>query len=521
MRHRTEAAVVQLRVAIAAALATLIVLLVSAADAPARAFPRDFQWGVAIAGFQAEPGQGRNLDPGTDWWAWTHDPENIGDRTVTSDRPEDGPGFLARSRTDLRLAANSLNLKAFRMGIEWSRVFPRSTAGADGLKALDRIANKRAIRRYRAILRRARDLGLTPWVTINHFALPGWIHDPIASREALRGVPPDAALPPLERGGWLDRRTIGEFRKYAGYLAWKLGDEVDRWITLNEPMVVAVNGYVNIPGVVEGNFPPGAFTFTGAIEAIINMADANASAYKAVKRRDRGSRVGFVHNMVAFTAADPASPRDVAGAAHAEYLFDRLFMDAAVRGIRDRDADGVVDPGERNPRQARKADFVGLNYYFRGRVTGLASSITSRIPLLDFLPSTSYASPSNPSGAPCPTTCTEFGWEIYPEGFRHVLGIAGGYGLPVIVTENGISDSNDDQRAAYLVSHLRAMRQAMRAREARVGGYFHWTLVDNFEWAAGYTQRFGLFGYDPATLRRTMRPSARVYARIARTGRLP
>ena len=102
-----------------------------------------------------------------------------------------------------------------------------------------------------------------------------------------------------------------------------------------------------------------------------------------------------------------------------------------------------------------------------------------------------------------------------------MLGIAGDYGLPVIVTENGISDSNDDQRAAYLASHLDAMRQAMRANEAEVRGYFHWSLVDNFEWAVGYTQHFGLFSYDLATLTRTARPSSRLYARISRTGNLP
>lgn len=505
-----------LGVATAAAL-----LLALPAGASARAFPEGFQWGVAIAGFQTEFGQGKNVDAGSDWWAWTHDQTNIGAGTVTDDRPEDGPGFLAKYKRDLHLAADELNLKAFRMSIEWSRVFPRSTTGVTGVKALDRVANQGAIRRYRGILRRIRAEGMTPWVTLNHFALPGWIHDPIAARDALASVSPHDPVPPLSRGGWLDRDTIGEFRKYAAYLAWKLGDEVNRWITLNEPMVVAVNGYANIPAVAQGNFPPGAWNYQGVVDAIINMADANAAAYRAVKRKDPGSRVGFVHNMVAFTPSNPDSADDRRGSAHAEYLFDRLFMDAAIGGIRDRNANGTVDPGERNPKLARRADFVGLNYYFRGRVTGLPEPLTSRIPLLDFIPATGYESPTNPSGAPCPTTCTEFGWEIFPEGFRQVLKIAGGYGLPVIVTENGISDSNDDQRAAYLSSHLQAMRQAMRAKEADVRGYFHWSLVDNFEWSVGYTQRFGLFSYDPVTLRRTARPSSRLYARIARTGKLP
>lgn len=489
--------------------------------AQGRDFPRSFQWGTAIAGFQAEAGQGRLADPGSDWWVWSHDADNISSAVVSGDRPEQGPGWLARNRTDVKLASRKLDLNAFRFGIEWSRVFPRSTVGVEGMKALDRVANDGAIRRYRGLLRRIRAAGMAPWVTINHFSLPLWIHDPVAARDTLGAIGPNTPPPAFERSGWLSRGTVEEFRKYAAYLAWKLGPLVGRWITLNEPMVVAVNGYVNIPGIAEGNFPPGAWNYSGVIDTIINMADANAAAYKAVKKRDPGSRVGFVHNMVAFTPANPGSAGDVRGTEHAEYLFDRLFMDAAVRGIRDRDADGVVDPGERDRNLAGRADFVGLNYYFRGRVTGLPGALTSRIPLFDFVPATVYQSPTNPGGAPCPSTCTEFGWEIYPEGFRKVLGIAGGYGLPVIVTENGISDSNDDQRADYLVSHLRALQQARKRDGVDVRGYFHWTLVDNFEWAEGYRQRFGLFGYDPATLVRTMRPSARVYARIARSGRLP
>jgi beta-galactosidase len=512
------------RLALIALFSTAVIAAVAAAPAAAakkRDFPKGFQWGTAIAGFQTEAGQGRNVDTGSDWYVWSEDPDNVAEGAVTGDHVADGPGFLARHRGDIKLASKRLGLNAFRMGIEWSRVFPTSTEGVKGLKALDRIADQGAVKRYRRILRRVRKAGMTPWVTINHFTLPAWIHDPVAARDLLSGLGPNEEPPAFPRSGWLSPATVAEFRKYADYLAWKLGDEVDRWITLNEPMVVAVNGYVNIPGLVEGNFPPGAWSFPGVIRAILNMVDANAAAYKAVKRRDPGSRVGFVHNMVAFTPSDPTSESDRRGTEHATYLFDRLFMNAAVRGVKDVDVDGVVDPGERRRKSANRADFVGLNYYFRGRVTGLGAPLTSRIPLLDFLPSTVYGSPTNPGGAPCPTTCTEFGWEIYPQGFRRVLGIAGSYGLPVVVTENGISDSNDDQRAAYLESHLRAMLKADRRGKADVRGYFHWTLVDNFEWAEGYHQRFGLFSYDPDTLERTMRPSAKLYAKIARSGRIP
>ena len=496
-------------------------LAVAPAASAKRDFPRSFQWGVATAGFQSEMGQGHNVDRRSDWFAWSHDADNIADGTVTGDRPEDGPGFFARYRRDVDLAADKLHLQAFRLGIEWSRIFPRSTRKADSLPELGRLANHRALRKYRAILAYIQARGLTPWVTLNHFTLPIWIQDPIAARDAFASVGPDDP-PPDGFGprGWLDRSTVTEFRKYAAFVSWKLGDLVNRWITLNEPMVVAVNGYVNIPGVAEGNFPPGAFNYPAAITVIENEADANAKAYDAVHHRDPGSKVGFVHNMIAFTPANPASPLDRQGSNHAWYLFDRLFPDAALKGYRDDNADGQIEAGERDPRRAGKADFIGVNYYFRGRVAGTGVSITPTIPILDFIPSTGYQSAINPTGPPCPTTCSDFGNEIYPEGFRQVLRGASSYGRPVVVTENGISDADDDRRPGYLRSHLAAMKAAMDAG-VDVRGYFHWSLVDNFEWSVGYTQRFGLYSYDPATLKRTPRPSAKLFGRVAKTGEIP
>jgi beta-glucosidase/6-phospho-beta-glucosidase/beta-galactosidase len=362
---------------------------------------------------------------------------------------------------------------------------------------------------------------MAPFVTVSHFSLPTWIHDPVAARDALAARGPDAALPPIERGGWLSRSTVREFRKYAAYLAWKLGRRVTYWATINEPMVLATYGYVNVPGVFAGYFPPGGFSFTAAIQVVANLVRANAAAYDAIHAFDRRARVGPVHNMIAFTPASADSAADRRATRHADYVFNRLFLNAVVRGREDLDVDGRITPGERHPGRAGKADYIGLNYYFRGRVSALSEPLSTRIPLLDFLPATSYRTPESPGAPPCPTTCTEFGAEGYPEGFRQALRAAGGYGLPLFVTENGLADADDDMRAEYLLSHLRALRGAMRDRLARVRGYLHWTLVDNFEWAAGYYPRFGFFSYDEDTLRRTERPSARVFARIARTGNLP
>ncbi len=146
--------------------------------------------------------------------------------------------------------------------------------------------------------------------------------------------------------------------------------------------------------------------------------------------------------------------------------------------------------------------------------------MSTTVPLFDFLPQTTYRGTGNPEGPPCPTTCSDFGWEIDPGGLRRVVEEAAGYGKPVYVTENGIDDPEDDQRPAYLRGYLRALHGAMEAG-ADVRGYFHWSLVDNYEWAEGYAAHFGLFAVDRRTLERRRRPSARIYRRVARTGRVP
>ena len=500
----------------------IIAALALPASAEARDFPRDFLWGTAISGFQTEAGGApANADRRSDWWVWSHDEDNIAAGRVSGDRVERGPGHWRRYRRDASLARRRLGANAFRFSIEWSRVFPRSTTGARTPRQLDRLADRAAVRHYAAELRAIRRRGMEPVLTLNHFTLPSWLHDPLAVRTASAGVGPDDPPPAVARGGWLSTRTVREFGKFAAWAAWRYGRQVDLWVTINEPVVVAVNGYVNVPGAFAGWFPPGVFSFTAAIRVLRNLAEANARAYDAVHRRDRRAQVGPVHNMIAFTPANPASANDRSGAEHADYIFNRIFLDAVVRGHDDRDVDGRIESGERRRDLRGRADFIGLNYYFRSRVTGLGAPASTTVPLFDFLPANTYAHPQNPSAPPCPTTCTEFGWEIYPEGLRLALAIAGGYGLPVYVTENGIADGDDDQRRAYLLDHLRALRGAMRDGLARVKGYFAWSLVDNFEWAAGYYPRFGFFSYDPDTLTRRARTSARLFRRIARSGDLP
>jgi beta-glucosidase/6-phospho-beta-glucosidase/beta-galactosidase len=496
-------------------LALLLAVLACAPAAAAERFPRGFLWGTATAGFQSEAG-GRpsHADHGSDWWVWSRDRANIAAGRVSGHRVEDGPGFWRRWRGDVGLARRGLHSNAMRIGIEWSRIFPRSTRGASTMRELDRLADHTALRHYRRVLRRIRARHMEPFVTIDHFSLPTWIHDPIAARDALARVGPDDPVPswPQPRG-WLDRSTAGEFAKYSGYLAARLGGLVTYWMPINEPMVVATSGYVNVPGAFAGNFPPGALSYPAAIAVVENLVRANAAAYDAVHRHDRRARVGLVQNLIAFTGDDAAAVD------HADRLFNRLFLDAAIRGELDRDADGTIDPGEHEAALRGKADFLGVNYYFRGRVTPAGGPLTPAIPLLDFVPATSYAPITT---VPCPTLCSDFGSEIFPEGFAGALRTAGSYGLPVYITENGIADATDRLRPAFLRDHLRVLAGVIDRGEADVRGYFAWSLTDNLEWSTGYRARFGLYAYNPRTLERTPRVrSVRLVARVARTNTVP
>ncbi len=514
-----------------------VVIAARPADA---AFPLGFRWGTAIAGFQTEMGgDPSHRDPNTDWWVWVHDTDNISNGRVSGDEPENGPAFYDKYRRQIRHDARAgLRSNAFRLSIEWSRIFPVSTASVDAsggitvgvLQQLDALANQAEVAHYRKVLKTVRAAHLTAFVTVNHFTLPTWIHDAVAARNAFMVSDPNGA-PPSGFGpaGWLDPATLGEFTKYAAYLAWRFGDLVDVWTPINEPVVVAVSGYLNIPKVFGGNFPPGAFSFTGTLEVVLNLVSAHVAAYDAIKAWDTidadgdgvAASVGLVQNLIAWHPQNPDSPLDVRGAEHADYLYNRVFLNATLHGDVDANANGTIDAGEHHPELVGKADFVGVNYYFRATVQGLPVSITPVIPLFDFVPTFSYQTAHNPNGSACPSECSDFGWEIYPAGLREVLTTVGTYGLPVYITENGIADADDNQRTAYLIRHLDVLEHVITDGVADVRGYFHWALMDNFEWASGYYPMFGLYGVDPSKHRLVARPSAGYFKRIAKGNAIP
>jgi beta-galactosidase len=231
-------------------------------------FPKNFLWGVSISGFQFEMGDktGKNVDPNTDWYIWTHDATNIRNGLVSGDMPENGIDYWSLYTKDHDIAKN-LGLNAYRIGIEWSRIFPKSTnkvkveverapdgnisrIGVDdqAIEELDRMADKETVNHYRAVIGDLKAKGFKVFVCLNHFTLPLWIHNPITARDTKLSKGPR---------GWFDEETIVEFTKYAAYMAWKVGDIADNWATFNEPMVISEAGYI----ASDSGFPPGLNNF--------------------------------------------------------------------------------------------------------------------------------------------------------------------------------------------------------------------------------------------------------------------
>ncbi|MFQ6086051.1 MAG: family 1 glycosylhydrolase, partial [Candidatus Bathyarchaeia archaeon] len=422
-------------------------------------FPKDFLWGVSSSGFQFEMGDrdGRNVDPNTDWYAWVHDPVNVRKGTVSGDLPENGVDYWSRYRWDHEIAER-LGLNAYRIGIEWSRIFPRSTTAievgmeraSDGsiaaievddsaLEGLDGAANKDALDHYRAVIEDLRARGFTVFVCLNHFTLPLWIHDPITVRNTGLRMGPR---------GWVDERSIVEFTKYAAYAAWRLGDVVDRWATFNEPMVVSEAGYMG----PQYGFPPGLSDFKAFKEAAAHMAIAHARAYDAVKgadavKADEDSRgpadVGLIQNIIPARPLVAESELDIKAAEFLDHMHNHFFLQAACDGWLDENLNGVRDRGEVKGYIGQRLDWLGVNYYTRTVVKGRKSILARMFAGMPVIPemAQNYGLQCKPRSASAdgrPTS--DLGWEIYPEGMLEALKAVEGYGRPLYITENGIAD---------------------------------------------------------------------------------
>lgn len=491
--------------------ATTITVTVSPVDGIDLSFPDGFHWGVAHAGFQAEGGPGSPVDPNSDWYRWVHDPINqfLG---LTNGVPENGPGAYVKYDGDAQLAREELGMNTFRMSMEWSRLFPNSTVPVNvsdeggeitlaDLQAMDALADQAEVAHYRDVLTSLRAHGLEPMVTVVHFALPSWIHDPIAARPLIQlGLPAPAA-------GWLSPDTPIEFRKYAAYLAWKYGDQVDNWATINEPFPPVLTQFFAIPGLVPA-WPPGVIRPDLAATFLVNLAAGHVGAYDALHQWDttvatagqQAAFVGFTNNMIPARPSDPRNPLDVQAADAWNQFYNGWFPNAVIDGWVDANLDGVRTADEVHVDFTDKVDWLGVQYYGSQQMQGFGLAPVPGFPFLRGLPIRCAA--ESP-------TCSDFNQPIDPGGFREVLETAATYGKPVWITENGIADDEDTKRPGYIVNHL-AVVQDLLAHGTDIRGYTYWSFVDNLEWADGYHLQFGLYGSDPTTpeLERTPKPAS-------------
>lgn len=474
-------------------------------------FPDDFLFGTAVAGLQVDMGcptlPAETCEPrNSDWYQYVTSPETVEDPDthLSGDPVSLQAGFWELYPEDIRRADERLQNNAFRFSIEWSRIFPEPTDDLEGVDELAEAADDDAVERYHDLLKELRDRGMTPLVTLNHYSLPTWLHDPVACHEDFDNC---------ENRGWVDReRAVREISKYARFVAREFGGQVDRWATLNEPMAVLVPGYLR-PSAERSNPPAVKFKSEAARTALTAMIEGHAAMYDAIHDADTvdaegdgaKARVGLVLNVSPVEPLDPESEQDRQASENVDYLYNRIFLNALVDGEFDGELDGSTE--EREDLEGRM-DYIGINYYATLRVEGLSNSVLPDLsPLLTFDP-----------------TSFETVWDR-PKGIYEVVtSVHEQYDRPVVIAENGTpvdTDSDDPDASPYLVRHLDWLNRAM-VEGVPVRGYFYWSLLDTYEWNKGMDVRMGLFGFDPQDddKARRPRPAADTYGAIARDGRI-
>ncbi len=357
-----------------------------------------------------------------------------------------------RWREDLDRAAEA-GQNAQRLSIEWSRVQPEPQRWDE--EALDH---------YRQMIRGMHERGLTPLVTLHHFSDPLWLS---------------------EQGGWENDQCPELFAKYAGKVVEALREYVNLWVTINEPNVMVSAGYY------VGVWPPGKKSLPAVFRVMANQVRAHAAAYRLIHRLQPTARVGIALNYMPFVPAVRWSPFDRLVAQFQSDVFNEAFPRALSSGVLR-----FLTWRRRLPEARGTQDYLGINYYLQEK-----ASFASLFKPMEKLPSSSFGENDQHI--------------MYPPGMFAAVRWGLKFKLPIIITENGVADAEDQLRRRYLIEHLHQLWRAVNFNYP-VKGYFHWSLVDNFEWERGWTQRFGLWELDVDTQARRKRPSADLYAEICR-----
>ena len=462
------------------------------------AFPNGFLWGAATSAYQIE---GAAHEDGRG--------ESIWDRFAkTSGLVKDGSnGDVAcdhyhRWSEDIDLM-KSVGLAAYRFSVAWPRVFP---TGKGPL-------NERGLDFYSRLVDRLLEQGMAPYVTLYHWDLP----------QALQ-----------EEGGWTNRAVTERFVEYTHAVVRRLGDRVKHWITHNEPWCASIVGHA------KGHHAPGLRDWSAALVASHHLLLSHGLAVPVVRADSPGAEVGITLNLSPSIPASK-SPEDASAARHYDGFMNRWFLEPVFRGqypddmIRDYAELGhmprdwhtsIVREGDL-ARIAVPTDFLGVNYYNRNVARSEKIAEKDNQPRTVVVP---------PAGSP-DVEYTDIGWEVYAKGIFEVLMRVHLEYRPakILVTENGAAYSigpaagpagndraggnavkkrvPDVKRIAFLRDHLAWVHEAIELG-APVEGYFLWSILDNYEWDWGYTQRFGITWVDYETQERILKDSAHWYRRV-------
>jgi beta-glucosidase len=432
-------------------------------------FPDGFLFGAATAAHQVEGGCLSNH-----WSAWEHEPGNVHDGS----NADVACDHYRRFRDDFALA-RELGHGAQRISIEWSRLVPEEGR-----------FDEREADHYRAVLDSIRENGMEPLPTLHHFTNPLWVQ---------------------RRGGWENPSIVDWLADFAERAARAFGDRVAIWWTINEPMVAPALCYLM------GIHPPCVRDLARALPVARHVLLAHGAMYRAIKgAAAHAPEVGPVLQMPYIAPLDPGSEADREAAAQQDFLFNQYYLEGLLRGV----VSPPIGAGEEIPGLRGSYDVVGLNYYARMLVSADAAGLVH--------PAGGMASQGAGGGeAPLvgrrrPDEPAEFedqmGWEVYPAGLRAQLVRLKNLGKPIYVTESGMATRDERARCRHLLVHLREIHRAI-ADGADVRGFLYWTLMDNFEWAEGYSRTFGLIEVDrDRDLARRPREAAHLLCDISRTG---
>ncbi|MDQ3539290.1 MAG: GH1 family beta-glucosidase [Chloroflexota bacterium] len=438
-------------------------------------FPDEFRWGVSTAAYQIEgaaqaDGRGESI-----WDRFSHTPG----KTLNGDTGDIACDHYQRWPNDIRIM-QELGVNAYRFSIAWPRILPngRGEVNEAGLAFYDRLVNG------------LQDAGIEPWITLYHWDLPQALED---------------------EGGWANRDTVDAFAEYTDIVTRRLGDRVKHWITINEPWVVATMGYH------WGVMAPGRQDLKESLAVAHSLLLAHGDAVEVVRRNVPDAQVGITLNLASIYP-DTESDADHAAAKRVDGSTNRWFLDPVYRGSYPNDM--LTTYGDALPeirdgdfaRIARPTDFLGINnyspFYVKHDPDGLGGiGMVER-----------------------EGERTAVDWLVEPKAFEELLvRVHDDYRpMAIYVTENGAAFEDerpidgrvrDPRRKAYIHDHILAARRAMD-EDVPLAGYFVWSLLDNFEWAHGYSVRFGITYVDYASQERTIKESGRWYATVTRANAL-